>query len=73
MTGAGLPFQATPLETVADHVVQGIRQRRFWILPESAHADATIRARADSMLARSAPDYMIDARPCVAGGMGEVE
>jgi NAD(P)-dependent dehydrogenase (short-subunit alcohol dehydrogenase family) len=72
MSEAGLPFQATALEEVAAHVVRGIRERRFWILPESPHADATIRARADSMLARRNPDYMIDERPSVAGGMGEV-
>jgi NAD(P)-dependent dehydrogenase (short-subunit alcohol dehydrogenase family) len=73
MKGAGVSFQETPLESVADAVVQGIRERRFWILPASEHADATIRARAASMLARSDPEYMIDARPVVAGGMGEVE
>jgi NAD(P)-dependent dehydrogenase (short-subunit alcohol dehydrogenase family) len=73
MADAGAPFQETPLEEVAARVVRGIRERKFWILPESEHADATIRTRAESMLARSNPDYMIDTRPSVAGGMGEVE
>jgi len=73
MAGAGIPFTETPLDAVADHVVRGIRERRFWILPESPHADDAIRARADSMLARANPDYMIDARPSVAGGLGDAE
>jgi NAD(P)-dependent dehydrogenase (short-subunit alcohol dehydrogenase family) len=73
MREAGIPFQETPLEQIADDVVQGIRARRFWILPASERADATIRTRAASMLARSNPDYMIDALPTVAGGLGEVK
>lgn len=73
MAGAGLPFQETPLEAIAEQVVEGIRERRFWILPESEHADATIRTRAASMIARSNPDYMIDARPSVAGGLGDAD
>jgi NAD(P)-dependent dehydrogenase (short-subunit alcohol dehydrogenase family) len=73
MLDSGVPFQPTPLEAVAEHVVRGIRERRFWILPESEHADATIRTRAESMLARRNPDYMIDARPSVAGGLGDAE
>jgi NAD(P)-dependent dehydrogenase (short-subunit alcohol dehydrogenase family) len=73
MSAAGVPFQETPLPKIAQDVVDGIRERRFWILPESEHADATIRARAESMLGRSDPDYMIDERPPVAGGLGEVE
>ncbi len=71
MDGAGVSFQETPLEEIAGRVVDGIRQGAFWILPPSEHADATIRARAESMLARSNPDYMIDERPSVAGGMGD--
>ena len=73
MTEAGVSFQETPLPKIAQDVVDGIRERRFWILPESEHSNATIQARAASMLARTDPEYMIDERPPVAGGMGEVE
>jgi NAD(P)-dependent dehydrogenase (short-subunit alcohol dehydrogenase family) len=68
---AGLPFAATPLEEVAAFAVQGIREGRFWLLPESEHADRTVRTRAESMIARKNPDYMIQPRPFVLGGMGE--
>ena len=63
----------TPLDEVAATVVQGIREERFWILPESENTDATIRRRAASMLGRSNPDYMIDHLPVAAGGLGEPE
>ena len=69
----GAPFAETNLSEVAGFVVQGIREERFWLLPESEGADASIRRRADSMLARSDPAYMIDQLPVEAGGLGEVE
>ena len=69
MQAAGIPFQETPLEEVADCVVRGIREERFWMLPASERTDAAIRARAQSMLERSQPDYMIEKRPPAAGGL----
>ena len=69
MLAAGLPFQETPLEAVADEVVRGIREERFWMLPASERTDASIRARAQSMLERSQPDYMVEKRPPAAGGL----
>jgi len=69
MRGAGIPFEETPLEVVAESVVAGILGERFWILPASARTDAAIRARAESMLARSEPEYMLDRRPPAAGGL----
>ncbi len=69
MLAAGLPFEETPLEEVADCVVRGIRGERFWMLPASERTDAAIRARAQSMLERSDPDYMIEKRPPAAGGL----
>jgi hypothetical protein len=39
-------------------VVDGIGEDRFWMLPESERSDSQIRARARSMLDRSAPDYL---------------
>ena len=67
----GMPFEATPLEEIAELTVRGIRERRFWLLPESERSDHTIRARAESMLARGRPDYMVQPRALVLGGMGE--
>ncbi len=71
MSEMGVPFQETPLEQVAAFTVQGIRDNRFWLLPESENSDQTIRLRADSMIARKNPDYMVQPRALVLGGMGE--
>jgi NAD(P)-dependent dehydrogenase (short-subunit alcohol dehydrogenase family) len=48
----------TPLEEVAGRVVDGIRDDQFWLLPASEKFDADIKARADSMTARTNPTYM---------------
>ena len=71
MTEASLPFEETPLDEIADFVVHGIRERRFWLLPDGDHTDETIRTRAESMIARKNPDYMIQGRALATGGMGE--
>lgn len=58
MREAGREVRFTPVEEVADHVVDGIRNDRFWMLPASEHSDAQIRARATSMLERADPGYL---------------
>lgn len=58
MRSRGLDPQFTPVEEVADRVVEGVRENRFWILPESGRTDATLRARTESMLSRSTPAYL---------------
>jgi len=58
MRAAGREVRFTPVEEVADLVVDGIRADRFWLLPPSEHSDAQIRARAASMLDRSNPSYL---------------
>ena len=58
MREAGPEVRFTPVEEVAELVVDGIREDRFWMLPESERSDSQIRARARSMLDRSAPDYL---------------
>ncbi|MFJ3230539.1 SDR family NAD(P)-dependent oxidoreductase [Streptomyces sp. NPDC086787] len=58
MRDAGREVSFTPVEEVADLVVDGIRAGRFWLLPESGHSDAQIRARARSMLDRANPSYL---------------
>ena len=58
MKAAGKEVAFTPVEEVAELVVDGIRADRFWLLPESEHSDAQIRARAASMLDRANPSYL---------------
>jgi NAD(P)-dependent dehydrogenase (short-subunit alcohol dehydrogenase family) len=58
MAAAGIEARFTEPEEVADQMVRGVRAGEFWILPASASIDAQIRARADSMLARSNPTYL---------------
>ena len=58
MKEAGLEVLYTPVEEVADRVVEGIREERFWILPDSEETDERIRARAQSMLDRADPGYL---------------
>lgn len=60
MRAAGIEPDYTPVESVAEETLAGIREDRFWILPASRRTDAKIRARADSMLERSAPTYLED-------------
>jgi NAD(P)-dependent dehydrogenase (short-subunit alcohol dehydrogenase family) len=58
MKKAGKDVRFTPVEEVAGLVVDGIRADRFWLLPESEHSDAQIRARSQSMLDRADPAYL---------------
>ncbi|MBI2704557.1 MAG: SDR family NAD(P)-dependent oxidoreductase [Actinobacteria bacterium] len=60
MADAGIAVDYTPVEEVAGRVVDAVKARQFWILPESDRSDAQINARAASMLARSNPDYLRD-------------
>lgn len=73
MSDAELPFEETSVEDIAAFTVQGIRDKRFWLLPENEHSDESIRTRAASMIARQNPDYMVQPRSLVLGGMGEQE
>ncbi len=58
MRAAGIEPDYTPVEAVAEEAFNAIRENRFWILPVSDRTDAKIRARAQSMLERSAPTYL---------------
>jgi NAD(P)-dependent dehydrogenase (short-subunit alcohol dehydrogenase family) len=58
LRAAGVEPDYTPVEDVAEEAVAGIKEGRFWILPASDRTDATIRARAESLLQRSAPTYL---------------
>ncbi|WP_406265807.1 SDR family NAD(P)-dependent oxidoreductase [Streptomyces sp. NBC_00191] len=58
MNDAGHEVRFTPVEEVADLVVDSIRADRFWMLPASEHSDRQIRARSQSMLDRADPSYL---------------
>lgn len=51
----GLALQLTEPEEVAEFAVAGVKEGRFWLLPESADGDALVRKRIDNLLARENP------------------
>ena len=59
MRDSGQEVRFTPLEEVADQVATGILEDRFWMLAPSERTDDQIRARAESMIRRAQPDYML--------------
>lgn len=58
MKNAGVEIRYTPVEEVADRVVDAVRAGNFWVLPPSDRTDEQIRARAESMLKRANPTYL---------------
>ncbi len=61
MDAAGLPIVFAPLSEVADLCFEGIRDDVFWITAPSEPQQAKIRARAESQIAMSAPEYLLEA------------
>lgn len=61
MDAAGLPVVFAPLSEVADLCFEGIRDDVFWITAPSQVQQGKIRARADSQIAMTAPDYLLEA------------
>lgn len=59
MKAKGKPVAFADLSEIADQLVEGIRNDQFWIHPPSDEHDASIRERAESMIARGRPDYML--------------
>ncbi|WP_041311534.1 SDR family oxidoreductase [Mycobacterium sp. JS623] len=57
---AGARVEFTPLETVADQVIEGIRADSFWMMGPPAPSDAVVSKKAASILARGEPDYLVD-------------
>jgi hypothetical protein len=51
----GLNIELTEPAEVADFAVQGIREGKFWLLPESETGDEMLRSRVDNILSRSNP------------------
>ena len=58
MKAAGIDVAYTPVEQVAAQVVDAVLADQFWIQPPSERTDEQIRARSQSMLTRSNPDYL---------------
>jgi len=54
-TQAGMKWGVTKPAEVAEYTLEAIRNDQFWILPESANADAAVRARLEGILARTNP------------------
>jgi NAD(P)-dependent dehydrogenase (short-subunit alcohol dehydrogenase family) len=66
MDAAGMPMVFAPLSEVADLCFEGIRDDVFWITAPSDVQQAKIRARADSQIAMTAPDYLLEATTLTA-------
>lgn len=58
MKAAGVPIAYTEPSEVADAVVAGIRDNRFWIHPDNPRSDEMLRLRSASILDRANPDYL---------------
>ena len=56
MEAAGTPVAFTPLTEVADTVIDGLLNDRFWMVEEGRFEDM-VRMRSDVMLRRAAPSY----------------
>lgn len=52
----GLKMALTEPEEVAAFALEGIRNRKFWLLPDSAENDQKITERIDALLARMNPE-----------------
>jgi NAD(P)-dependent dehydrogenase (short-subunit alcohol dehydrogenase family) len=61
MAAAGVEVAWAPLDEVADLCVEGIRNDTFWIAITNDDHRARIRARAESQIASSPPDYLLQA------------
>jgi NAD(P)-dependent dehydrogenase (short-subunit alcohol dehydrogenase family) len=59
MRQAGEEVRFTPLEEVADQVATGILDGQFWMLAPSARTDRQIGTRAESMIGRGQPNYLL--------------
>lgn len=57
---AGAHVDFTPLDRVADQVIDGIRDDRFWMMGPPTPTDQVVTSKAASILARGEPDYLVD-------------
>ena len=70
---AGAHVEFTPLETVADQVIEGIRADNFWMMGPPAPSDQVVSKKAASILTRGEPDYLVDVLGKHAGNASEIE
>jgi NAD(P)-dependent dehydrogenase (short-subunit alcohol dehydrogenase family) len=63
MEKAGVEMKYTPLEEIAERVLQGILADQFWLLAPEEAWDKSVQARADSIINRTKPDYFRDWKP----------
>jgi NAD(P)-dependent dehydrogenase (short-subunit alcohol dehydrogenase family) len=61
MDAAGMRIVFAPLSEVADLCFEGVRDGVFWITAPSDAQQAKIRARAESQIAMTAPEYLLEA------------
>ena len=66
MDAAGLPVVFAPLSEVADLCFEGIRDDVFWMTYPSEAQQGKIRARAESQVAMTPPDYLLEAHMMAA-------
>lgn len=65
MRAANPDLEVTPLEEVAERVVDAVRHDTFWINPPNESSDETLRKRYESMRDRRNPDYFREWNPDV--------
>jgi NAD(P)-dependent dehydrogenase (short-subunit alcohol dehydrogenase family) len=54
--GAGHPLKTTQPAEVAEHLIDGLRHDRYFILPASVDGDRRVRERTEAILARRNPE-----------------
>jgi NAD(P)-dependent dehydrogenase (short-subunit alcohol dehydrogenase family) len=57
---AGVKVQFTPLEQVAAQVVEGLLSGSFWMMGPPSASDQIALKKAQSLVERGAPDYLVD-------------
>jgi hypothetical protein len=53
---AGTRLKTTEPAEVAEHLIEGLRADRYFILPPSEEGDRRVRARMEAILARRTPE-----------------
>ncbi|HWE57970.1 MAG TPA: SDR family NAD(P)-dependent oxidoreductase [Acidimicrobiales bacterium] len=56
----GYQVQFTPLEQVADQLVDGLRGGAFWMMGPPSASDEMATKKAASLVSRGVPDYLVD-------------
>ncbi len=70
---AGARVEFTPLESVAEQVVDGILTDSFWMMGPPSPSESVVSRKAESILTRSDPDYLVDVLGQSAESKSETE